>query len=138
MKNIERKKGERFIMPEKFRVTPLNVYTPAGDAGNGMFKIPVSVNGTELIIGCIASDGLGWEHVSVNCIHKGISILPNWDVMAFIKSLFLEPESRVIQIHPPESQYVNNHPNVLHLWRCRFEDAAYPMSMLVGIVNKTT
>lgn len=61
----------------------------------------------------IASDGGGWEHVSVSTEFR----IPTWDEMCFIKSLFWDPEDCVVQFHPPASQYVNCHPYVLHLWR---------------------
>lgn len=53
-----------------------------------------------------------WEHVSVSA-----STVPTWGEMCWVKSLFWEPEEVVIQYHPPESQYVNVHGRVLHLWK---------------------
>ena len=67
-----------------------------GDDKNGAFKI--FVNGRALF--CIASNGRGWEHVSVSP-----------------KNLFFEPEETVIQFHPAQSQYVDQHQYCLHLWR---------------------
>lgn len=61
----------------------------------------------------IASIGMGWEHVSVS--HK--KRVPSWNEMCHFKSLFWEPEECVVQYHPPESEYVNTHPNALHLWK---------------------
>lgn len=37
--------------------------------------------------------------------------------MCYVKSLFWEDEDAVFQIHPPKSEYVNEHPYCLHLWR---------------------
>src|SRR5580704_1213607 len=48
----------------------------------------------------------GWEHVSISTARR----TPNWQEMCFVKALFWEPEETVIQFHPPESSYVNNHP----------------------------
>ena len=64
---------------------------------------------------CIVSDGGGWEHVSVS-VDKG-NRPPRWHEMAHVKDMFWEPEDTVVQYHPPKSDYVNRHPNTLHLWR---------------------
>ena len=62
------------------------------------------------------SDGLeAWEHVSVSLPDR----CPTWEEMAFIKSLFWGDWETVIQFHPMKSQYVNTHPNCLHLWKRR-------------------
>lgn len=53
------------------------------------------------------------EHVSVRA-KKGT---PSWETMCVVKDLFWEDEDEVIQYHPKKSQYVNMHPNVLHMWR---------------------
>lgn len=71
----------------------------------------------------------GWEHVSVSTRRR----VPNWQEMSFVKRLFWEPEECVVQFHPPESTYVNNHPHVLHLWRHESLQFPLPPSILVGI-----
>lgn len=63
----------------------------------------------------------GWEHVSVSLPNRP----PNWAEMAFVKDLFWHEEDAVMQLHPPRSCYVNNHPFCLHLWRPR--DATIPL-----------
>ena len=60
-----------------------------------------------------ASDGFGWEHVSVSLVDR----CPTWQEMCFVKSLFWGDDDLVVQFHPPESEYVNSHPFCLHLWR---------------------
>ncbi|HEU0021674.1 MAG TPA: hypothetical protein VFR55_08390 [Dehalococcoidia bacterium] len=76
---------------------------------NGRFKVPVDSK----MLFVIASDGLGWEHVSVS--HP--SRVPTWDEMNCIKDLFWAEDETVIQYHAPRSEYVNNHPRCLHLWK---------------------
>lgn len=89
----------------------LEVYGRNGDEGNGVFK--VYIEGRSFYV--IASDGGGWEHVSVHpCNAKRC---PTWEEMCAIKDMFFLPEETVVQYHPPKSDYVNNHPYVLHLWR---------------------
>lgn len=75
----------------------------------------------------------GWEHVSVSTRRRP----PNWQEMCFVKALFWEPEETVIQFHPPESSYVNNHPHCLHLWKPPF-DVPMPPTILVGIKDAGT
>ena len=79
----------------------------------------------------IASNGGDWEHVSVSMPKRCLT----WDEMCFIKKQFWGPEDTVIQIHPPESEYVNNHKYTLHLWRKRDTNdyVETPPSILVGL-----
>lgn len=85
----------------------------------------------------IASDGTGWEedlppppweHVSVSLATR----CPTWEEMALVKSWFWEPEELVIQLHPRESQYVNQHPYCLHLWRPVGVELPEPPPITVG------
>lgn len=71
----------------------------------------------------------GWEHVSVSCPNR----CPNWPEMCFVKDLFWEPEECVVQFHPPQSQYVNNHRYVLHLFRHKSLAFPMPPAILVGV-----
>jgi len=43
--------------------------------------------------------------------------IAGWGEMSFVKEMFFLDEEAVMQLHPPRSQYVNQHPNCLHLWR---------------------
>lgn len=61
----------------------------------------------------IASDGGGWDHVSVSLPTR----CPTWDEMCWVKRLFFEPHEVVMQLHPAESDHINNHQHCLHLWR---------------------
>ena len=73
----------------------------------------------------------GWEHVSVSTQHR----CPNWIEMSFVKNLFWSDDETVIQFHPMRSEYVNNHPFVLHLWRHK-TGHALPPSILVGMKDR--
>lgn len=77
----------------------------------------------------IASDGRGWEHVSASISNR----CPTWDEMTKIKQLFWDDEDCVIQYHPPKSDYVNNHPYCLHLWRPIDKEIIRPPKSLVGV-----
>jgi len=96
----------------------------------GAFRFPIAGEAREIC--CIASDGGGWQHVSVSFGQRSTRC-PSWEVMCAIKDLFWEPEDAVIQIHPPKSDYVNYHPGCLHLWRCTDgREQPLPPSILVG------
>lgn len=96
---------------EEYRVDLSNVYGGLGDSQNGAFK--VYVEGKSFFV--IASSGGGWEHVSVH--PKNQKRCPTWEEMCAVKDMFFEPEEAVMQLHPAHSEYVNNHPYCLHLWR---------------------
>jgi hypothetical protein len=76
---------------------------------------------TREVLKILATDGGGaaelglarWEHVSVSCERR----CPHWDEMHWVKQQFFKPEECVFQFHPPEADYVNTNPNVLHMWR---------------------
>ena len=79
----------------------------------------------------IWSFGGGWEHVSV-CPYKR-HIVPSWDDMCKLKDMFFKDDEVVVQYHPAKSEYVNNMPNCLHLWRPFEEVMPTPPSIMVGI-----
>lgn len=73
-------------------------------------------------------EAANWEHVSVSLSHR----CPTWEEMCLVKSLFWGPEDTVVQFHPPESDYVNQHRFCLHMWRYKGE-MPRPPSIAVGI-----
>ena len=95
------------------------------DGFNGVIHMP-TWEGT-----IVCSIGAGWEHVSVSPRKKHIT--PSWDDMCRLKDIFFYDEEVAIQIHPKKSEYVNNMPNCLHLWRCTYKDMVLPPAVLVGI-----
>ena len=118
-----------FKVPEKFRVTKErkpDIGTDKTAGNNGFFAF--MFQGCQVRI--IASDGMGWEHCSVS-INRDRT--PTWEVMKAVKDLFWGEEDTVIQYHPKKSEYVNSHPNVLHLWRPTDKEIELPDSTLVGI-----
>lgn len=93
---------------------------------NGLFRLPHGSG----IVRCIASDGMGWQHVSVSIEHDKRP--PRWDVMCWVKDLFWEYEDWVVQFHPAKSEYVNHHPGCLHLWKPTSAALPTPDSIMVG------
>lgn len=112
-----------FKVPEKFRIRSGAMGSDESYGNNGAFAIDDKH--------IIASDGEGWEHVSVSLSNR----TPNWDEMVFIKNMFWDENDLVIQFHPPKSEYINNHPFCLHLWRKAGSNffCEVPHKLLVGI-----
>lgn len=104
-----------FHVPNQYRVTKGPMASENRIGNNGAFLIPKK-NGKGKFA-CIAGEGAGWEHVSVRVIRDFEDHTPTWGELCEVKSLFWDPEDLVVQFHPPESEYVNTHPHVLHLWR---------------------
>lgn len=111
---------------EKFRLRDreLECYGCNGDSGNGIFKVFVS--GKSFY--CIASNGGGWEHIS---IHRPNGKIPTWEEMCALKDIFFEDEEVVVQYHPKKSEYVNIHEGCLHLWRPINETMPTPPKIFV-------
>jgi hypothetical protein len=113
-----------FHAPKEFMIR--HPFLGLGEGNNGFFKFVL--DGVSIYVQ--ASEGLGWEHVSVS---TNKNRCPSWGEMCFIKNYFWDEDDCVIQFHPPKSQYVNNHNYCLHMWKPI--DKAFPMpeSILVGI-----
>lgn len=114
-----------FKVPEKYRALD---WSSPESGNNGLFFVPGRTGRDDLKI--IASDGAGWEHVSVSKKYE----CPTWDEMCKVKSLFWnDPEDWAVQYHPPASRYVNNHPYCLHLWSALDVGMPHPPEILVGV-----
>lgn len=61
-----------------------------------------------------------------------MKITPSWNDMCFIKDLFFEEHETVVQYHPAKTEYINNHPHCLHLWR-PVGEFPIPNKLMVGI-----
>jgi hypothetical protein len=58
--------------------------------------------------------------------------------MVFIKGLFWDDDDVVMQLHPKRSEYVNQHPHTLHLWRPMTATIPTPPASLVGLTDPAT
>lgn len=89
-----------------------------GEGRNGAWRIDRRGSLPEIVpIGLliIASDGGGWEHVSVSLPTR----CPTWEEMCWVKDQFWRPTETVMQLHVPAEDHVSLHPWCLHLWRPR-------------------
>ena len=113
---------------DKYRVVHLML--GPGDETCGTFK--VFIEGKAFFV--IASSDGGWEHVSVTMNNRKLMRCPTWEEMCAIKDMFFDPEEVVMQLHPKHSEYINNHPYCLHLWRpTGNQQIPTPPSWMVGI-----
>jgi hypothetical protein len=121
-----------FHVPDKFRVLMGPLASTVADGNNGCFLFiderQRQFNKQHSVLRAIASDGDGWEHVSVSWPHR----TPTWEEMCEVKALFWDKEDCVVQYHPPESDYVNCHPFTLHLWRQVGAEFPRPPTYMVG------
>lgn len=117
---------------EQFRTRSGQMASSDGDLFGAFY---LKIGRVDIII--IASDGsdeVPWEHVSLRARYpSGKERTPSWSEMCFVKDLFWDEEECVIQYHPPRSEYVNNHPFVLHLWKPTRAQIPLPPSIAVGI-----
>lgn len=108
-------------------ITARRIYGHPGDHGTGCFRVPSPIDRAELAI--VASDGSGWEHVSVSRANR----CPNWPEMEHIKRLFFKDEETVMQLHVPTSEHINKHPHCLHLWRPVQAEIPRPPGWMVAL-----
>lgn len=130
-----------FDVPERARVTAGPFASSIMDGNNGAFLLPSPVAGW--VLWCLASDSTEpdaagyapWEHVSVSARRPAAlqkSRTPTWLEMCAVKEAFWGAEDAVIQFHPRRSQYVNQHPHCLHLWRPVGVTLPEPPAIFVG------
>jgi len=126
-----------FHVPNEYRVLNGALSSTNDDGNNGCFSIPFQ---SPYTVEVIASDGEGWEHVSVHMVNQYLKtkgkppfVIPPWEVMNIIKDIFWDKEDCVMQLHPPKNAYVNNHKYTLHLWKPIGVPIPRPQSWMVGV-----
>lgn len=135
-------------VPEQYRVSTGPLASTAADGRNGLFMLPTPE--ADVVLQCIASDGEGWEHVSVVVARRDrhrvatsarveyldrfvpIGRTPTWEEMSHVRSVFWSKFVTVLQFHPPADEYVNVHETCLHLWRQGGVAAPTSPRVLVG------
>ena len=112
------------LFPEQFRTAG---HSQHGDPF-GVFHIPGSqAKGRRLRVIVMNGEVDGWEHVSVS-LRDSPAKLPSYAEMNLVKRTFWEPETCVVEFHPPTSDHISYAEvtgcEVLHLWRC--PDVPFP------------
>lgn len=98
----------------------------------GIFSIPSVFDKQQLAVLCSGTHG--WDHVSVSRSDR----IPIWIEMEQIKRIFFYPEECVMQLHPPDKDYVTGRwPGsrslfVLHLWKPHDAEIPRPPKWMVG------
>src|SRR5690348_12514954 len=76
----------------------------AGDETCGAFRVPSPIDGALILV--VASNGEGWDHVSVSRSNR----CPNWQEMEHIAGLFFKDGETAMQLHVPRAEHLNLHP----------------------------
>ena len=88
----------------------------AADGFNGW----VTIKGQVFFFVC--STGGGWDHVSVSQRKR----CPSWEEMCIVKDIFFNKNECCVEYHPAAKDYVNLHPNCLHIWKPQNADLPTP------------
>lgn len=117
----------------EFRIREKEVvfFGTEGDSGNGIFHINSRIDGHQMLV--LAYSGLELDHVSVSKLNRA----PLWGDMCLIKDLFFHPEETVMQLHVPQSEWINNLSTCLHLWRPQNLVIPRPPGVMVGVPGLT-
>ena len=111
-----------------------------GDSTCGAFLVPYGTKSHWLEnrepdswLRCIASNGFGWDHVSVSLEDR----CPTWPEMEFIRRTFFRPDEAAMQYHAPLDDYVDGFRKgdcqyCLHLWRPHSRTIPKPYRWMVG------
>lgn len=116
-----------FHAPNQYRQRKGRMATADAHGNNGAFFVPTRPGQAPLMV--LASDGMGWEHVSVSLPNR----CPTWEEMCRVKALFWDDEDAAMQLHPPKADWVNNHSYCLHLWRPVEGAIPLPPALMVGV-----
>lgn len=97
------------ILPVGWREVDWHVHTQ---------RVYTHVSGLKVIAELESHDSDWWLHVS--CSHA--ERIPRWDDVRLVKDTFVGRDNKAVMILPPESEYVNDHPHVLHMYYCVSRD----------------
>ncbi len=111
---------------EILKTPRLQIVTTGADGGMGYAHLISSKKPHPAVV--VFSNGGGWDHVSVSFSNR----TPTWEEMVEIKKLFFLPDEVAFELHPIESEYVNNMPYCLHIWRNQQRPIPTPPSWMVG------
>lgn len=94
-------------------------------------KWPVGGNGWATMRGktffVVYTTNHGWDHVSISTPSR----CPTWEEMCFMKDMFFDPEECCVEYHPKHSEYINDMPYCLHIWKPQGQDMPRPPKELV-------
>ena len=114
-------------MSEILQKPYLQIVRTGEDGGMGFLYIDRNRPNKRAVV--VWSNGGGWDHVSVSWSNR----TPTWGEMCVVKDIFFLPEETCIEYHPAQSEYVNQHPYCLHIWRPQHEEIPKPPMWMVGL-----
>lgn len=117
------------VRVQAFRQPDLNTGLVYSDDIDGWYLIPFK----GLTLRVIASDGMGWDHVSVSLPNR----CPTWEGTEHIRKLFFRDDETVMQLGVPDSDHINFHKFCLHWWRPQQAEIPRPPAILVGPVPES-
>lgn len=82
-----------FHVPDGYRIRHGSMASNTEYGNNGAFEIPRTSHSHYV---AIASDGMGWEHVSARLVDNGKNKIPAWEDMCRIKDIFWDEEDVVM------------------------------------------
>lgn len=103
------------------------------DGGEGWLFMPT---GNKPFASVIWRRGDDWGHVSISPMEK--THTPSGDEMHDIKDMFFYEDEVVMLLQPTRSDYVDNMPDCLHLWKQQNESNPTPPIIMVGIRDGQT
>lgn len=92
---------------------------------DGYYEVPCRSSSVPLRV--VASDGLGWDHVSVSLPTR----TPTWAEMELVRKLFFRDDEVVLQFGVPLSNHINIHNFCLHWWRPQGVEIQLPPKEMV-------
>jgi len=115
----------RTLKDIKKRIKELG-FEPAGEGKDGVAFVSQYFT-------AIFSWGKGWEHLSI--VLLGNNGPPAWKDMCVFKNAFWGEDETCVQYHPAKKDYVNNHPDCLHIWKPTGRVVLpKPPTMLIGVL----
>ena len=99
------------ISDAKFFPKPNAIFRENRSFSNEFWK-GWSFNGLSVIASVGEFDGREWLHVSFSRKRK----MPTYADLLLVKSEFVGIDKKAIMVFPEQENYVNIHPNCLHLW----------------------
>lgn len=108
------------IADAKFFPKPNAIFREVENFSNGFWK-GWTFNGLLVVVSAgVMQDGKEWLHVSFSRKSK----MPTYADLQLVKREFIGRDKKAVMVFPEEKNYVNIHPNCLHLWYC--EDNPLP------------
>lgn len=86
------------------------------------------------VLRVIASNGDGWDHVSVSLEKR----TPTWEEMSAVRDIcFLDTEC-CYELHVPRAEHLSFHPYCLHMWRPQGVEIPMPPPIMVAPPKRKT